>query len=350
MTLWAGLLTTHFWSAVLIALVLTHGTIVAVTLYLHRHQAHRALDLHPVLAHVFRFWLWLTTGMVTLEWVAVHRKHHARCETAEDPHSPQFLGIKRLLAGGVLLYSKASRDDATLQRYGQGTPSDRIERLLYSRYPVAGVLLLGLLDILLFGVRNGGLIYGIQMAWIPLWGAGVVNGLGHFWGYRNFALPNASTNLVPWGVLIGGEELHNNHHAAPWSPKLSAAPFEFDIGWSYIRMLAALGLARVRNPDAIPPRELAEAGCDAGMRPPGVPPIPRGIPRYGRVPGAAWRAGSGSTADRPDPRPGSAAAGTTRPFSDEDPRPVRAGASAPLRALECAPGAPAPPTRPGHPG
>jgi stearoyl-CoA desaturase (delta-9 desaturase) len=232
---------------VLITLVLTHITIVAVTVFLHRCQAHRALALHPLVSHFFRLWLWLTTGMVTKEWVAIHRKHHAKCDTPDDPHSPQIWGINRVLWGGVFLYVREARNPATLERYGHATPDDWIERSVYSRFGKLGVVLLGVIDLCLFGIVPGGLIFVTQIVWIPFWAAGVINGIGHYWGYRNWPTPDASTNIVPLGILIGGEELHNNHHAFPSSAKLSCRWYEFDIGWLYIRILEALGLARVKR-------------------------------------------------------------------------------------------------------
>jgi stearoyl-CoA desaturase (Delta-9 desaturase) len=246
-----GLLNLPWWGYVAAALALTHVTIVAVTLFLHRCQAHRALDLHPVASHFFRFWLWLTTGMKTREWVAVHRKHHARVETAEDPHSPQVLGIHRVLWGGVFLYRREAVRAATLARYGDGTPDDWLERNVYSRFFWLGVALMGLADLVLFGLVPGSLVYATQMAWIPFWAAGVINGVGHFFGYRNWPTEDASTNMVPWGILIGGEELHNNHHAYPTSAKLSNRWYELDIGWLYLRLLELVGLARVKR---VPPK------------------------------------------------------------------------------------------------
>ncbi|GAB6044333.1 acyl-CoA desaturase [Endothiovibrio diazotrophicus] len=228
------------------ALLLTHVTIVGVTVFLHRHQAHRALDLHPVVGHFFRFWLWLTTGMVTREWVAIHRKHHAKCETPADPHSPQVLGLRKVLWQGAELYRGAAGEPEILERYGQGAPDDWLERHLYSRYSLAGIGLMAALDLVLFG-PVGLTIWAVQMVWIPFWAAGVINGVGHYGGYRNFDSPDASTNLLPWGVLIGGEELHNNHHAFPSSARFSNRPWEFDIGWFYIRLLERAGLARVRK-------------------------------------------------------------------------------------------------------
>jgi stearoyl-CoA desaturase (delta-9 desaturase) len=236
-----------WWGLVLTALGLTHVTIAAVTIYLHRCQAHRALELHPLVSHFFRFWLWLTTGMITKEWAAIHRKHHAKCETPDDPHSPQVYGINRVLWLGVFLYVKESYNKETLERYGHGTPDDWMEHHLYSRFPSIGVALLLLLDLGAFGVAPGFLIWVTQVAWIPFWAAGVINGVGHFFGYRNYDVADASTNIVPWGILIGGEELHNNHHAFASSAKLSSKWYEFDIGWLYIRILSALGLATVKK-------------------------------------------------------------------------------------------------------
>ena len=247
-----GLLNLDPWQLVLVVLVMTHVTIVAVTVYLHRCQAHRALDLHPVVAHFFRFWLWLTTGMVTREWVGVHRRHHARCETPEDPHSPQVLGLRKVLWQGAELYRDATHDAGLVERYAHGVPDDWIERNLYRRWNFLGVSLLLVIDFVLFGIP-GIAAWAVQMLWIPFFAAGVINGVGHFWGYRNFQSPDAATNIFPWGILIGGEELHNNHHAFPSSARLSARWWEFDIGWMYIRLLGLFGLARVRRV-ARPPR------------------------------------------------------------------------------------------------
>jgi len=252
-----------WWGYLAIALALTHITIAAVTIFLHRHQTHRALDLHPAISHFFRFWLWLTTGMVTKEWVAIHRKHHARVETADDPHSPQIHGIGRVLGAGVLLYTRESRNRETIEKFGRGTPDDWIERHVYSGCPTCGLVLMGFADVVVFGIGPGSLIFGIQMIWIPFWAAGVINGIGHYWGYRNFPVEDASTNIVPWGILIGGEEFHNNHHAYPTSAKLSSAWYEFDIGWMYIRILEALGLARVRRIAPAPRFSPGKTACDA---------------------------------------------------------------------------------------
>jgi stearoyl-CoA desaturase (delta-9 desaturase) len=245
--IFSGLLDLPWWGYVVAALALTHVTIAAVTIFLHRHQAHRALDLHPVVSHFFRFWLWLTTGMVTKEWAAIHRKHHAKCESAEDPHSPQVYGINRVLWGGVFLYVKESFNKETMERYGHGTPDDWIERHLYSRSAIFGVSLLLAINLLVFGIVPGALIWLTQIAWIPFWAAGVINGVGHWFGYRNHGSSDASTNIVPWGILIGGEELHNNHHAYASSAKLSSKWYEFDIGWMYIRILEIFGLATVKK-------------------------------------------------------------------------------------------------------
>ena len=245
--IFSGVFDLPWWGVAAIALALTHITIVAVTVFLHRHQAHHALDLHPAASHFFRFWLWLTTGMITREWAAVHRKHHAKCDTPEDPHSPQVLGINRVLWGGVFLYVKEARKPETLERYGHGTPDDWLERHLYSRYQILGLTLVGALDVILFGIVPGALVLATQIVWIPFWAAGVINGIGHYWGYRLWPTPDASTNILPLGILIGGEELHNNHHAYPTSAKLSIKWYEFDIGWLYIRILEALGLAKLKH-------------------------------------------------------------------------------------------------------
>ena len=240
-----GLFDLPWWGYVLVALALTHVTIVSVTVFLHRHQAHRALELHALPSHFFRFWLWLTTGMVTKEWAAIHRKHHAKCETAEDPHSPQTRGLHKVLWEGAELYRAEAKNVETLQRYGHGTPDDWLERKVY-RHSILGVAIMLVIDLVAFGPL-GLTIWAVQMAWIPFWAAGVVNGVGHFWGYRNYDCDDASRNLVPWGILIGGEELHNNHHSFATSAKLSAKWYEFDIGWMYIRTLSMLGLATVRR-------------------------------------------------------------------------------------------------------
>ena len=245
--LYSGVFDLPWWGVVIVALVLTHITIASVTIFLHRCQAHRALELHPIASHFFRFWLWLTTGMVTKEWAAIHRKHHAKCETPEDPHSPQQVGIHRVLWGGVFLYVRESRNKETLERYGHGTPGDWLERNVYSRFTKTGITIMLLLDVSMLGVLPGLAVWLTQMVWIPFWAAGVINGLGHYWGYRNWECEDASTNIFPIGILIGGEELHNNHHAFASSAKLSCKWFEFDIGWMYIRILEMLGLAKVKK-------------------------------------------------------------------------------------------------------
>jgi stearoyl-CoA desaturase (Delta-9 desaturase) len=241
-----GLLSASWWQILIYTLVTTHITISAVTIFLHRAQAHRALDLHPAVSHFFRLWLWLGTGMVTKEFVAIHRKHHAKCETEEDPHSPQTRGIKALLLTGVELYRAESRNAETMVKYGHNTPDDWVERNLYTRYSWQGVGVMLLLNLALFGAA-GLVVWAVQMVWIPWWATGVINGLGHWWGYRNFESPDASTNVSPWGILIGGEELHNNHHTYPTSAKFSIKPYEFDIGWMYIRAMEMVGLARVKK-------------------------------------------------------------------------------------------------------
>jgi len=257
----SGFFDLPWWGYAVYALAVTHITIVAVTIYLHRHSAHRALDLHPVSSHFFRFWLWLTTGMVTKEWTAIHRKHHAKCETPEDPHSPQIFGIRKVLFQGTELYRKESLNKETLERYGHGTPEDWIERNLYTRHSVRGIALLFILNFALFGFI-GITIWAVQMIWIPFFAAGVINGIGHYWGYRNFQPEDASTNIVPWGILIGGEELHNNHHAYATSARLSSRWYEFDIGWLYIRVLETLGLAQVKKVAPKLKLDAAKEQCD----------------------------------------------------------------------------------------
>jgi len=245
-----GLTGLSWWQVLLVALVLTHITIASVTIYLHRHSAHRSLDLHPIAAHFFRFWLWMTTGMVTKQWTAIHRKHHAKCEQEGDPHSPQIFGIKKVFYEGAELYRAEAKNAETMERYGHNTPNDWIERNVYTRYSALGVSLMLIIDVALFGAL-GLSVWALQMAWIPLTAAGIINGIGHWWGYRNFEAVDASTNVSPWGILIGGEELHNNHHTYPTSAKLSVKPYEFDIGWVYIRALQAVGLAKVKK---LPPK------------------------------------------------------------------------------------------------
>jgi stearoyl-CoA desaturase (delta-9 desaturase) len=241
-----GLIDLPWWGYILTTLILTHITIASITVFLHRHQAHRALDLHPIPSHFFRFWLWLTTGMVTKEWAAIHRKHHAKCETVDDPHSPVIFGIKKVLSEGAELYKIESKNKETMERYGHGTPDDWMERHIYSKHSVAGIASMLIINVVLFG-PIGLTIWAVQMMWTPVMAAGIINGIGHFWGYRNFRSEDASRNVVPWGILIGGEELHNNHHAYPTSAKLSNKWFEFDIGWMYIRILEMMGLAKVKK-------------------------------------------------------------------------------------------------------
>jgi stearoyl-CoA desaturase (Delta-9 desaturase) len=258
-----SLLDLPWWGLVLVTLGSTHVTIAAVTIFLHRHQAHRALELHPVASHFFRFWLWLTTGMVTKEWTAIHRKHHANCESSEDPHSPQIHGIGKVLFEGTELYRMEARNAATLEKYGHGTPDDWVERNLYARHTRLGIGLVLGIDIVLFG-PIGLSMWAVQMLWIPFFAAGVINGVGHYWGYRNFAPNDSSSNVVPWGILIGGEELHNNHHAYVTSARLSSKWWEFDIGWMYIRILEMIHLAKVRK---VAPRiryDTSKTRCDAG--------------------------------------------------------------------------------------
>ncbi len=245
-----GLVAATWWQIVIYALVTTHITIASVTIYLHRHQAHRAMDLHAIPAHFFRFWLWLGTGQVTKEWVSIHRKHHAKCETLEDPHSPQAHGIKKVFWQGAELYRAESKNKETMVKYGHGTPNDWVERNIYSRYSWQGVGLMMVINLALFGVA-GLAVWAVQMVWIPVTAAGIINGIGHYWGYRNFEAPDASTNISPWGIMIGGEELHNNHHTYPTSAKFSVKPYEFDIGWGYIRALEKMGLATVKK---VPPK------------------------------------------------------------------------------------------------
>src|SRR5437879_6137579 len=251
-----GLIPLSWWGYIVVTLVLTHVTIASVTIYLHRSQAHRGLDLHPAIAHFFRFWLWLTTGMVTKEWVAIHRKHHAKVETDEDPHSPQTRGIRKVLLEGAELYRKESKNLETLEKYGHGTPDDWVERNVYTRHSWQGVGLMLAINLVLFG-PIGMTIWAIQMMWIPVTAAGIINGIGHYWGYRNYECSDAATNILPLGILIGGEELHNNHHTFATSAKLSSKWYEFDIGWGYIRVLETLGLAKVKK---VAPKPAFDAG------------------------------------------------------------------------------------------
>ena len=243
--MYTGVLDLPWWGYIAYTLILTHITIAGVTIYLHRHSAHRALDLHPIPAHFFRFWLWLTTGMLTKHWTAIHRKHHAKCETVDDPHSPQIFGIRKVLLQGAELYRKEGRNQETLDRYGYGTPDDWLERNIYC-HDRWGIAIMLITNVILLG-PIGITVFAVQMLWIPFLAAGVINGIGHYWGYRNFQPADASTNIIPWGILVGGEELHNNHHAYATSAKLSNRWYEFDIGWLYIRILETLGLAHVKK-------------------------------------------------------------------------------------------------------
>lgn len=256
-----GLLDLSLGGMLVATFILTQLTIASVTLYLHRSQAHRGVDFHPALAHFFRFWVWLTTSMGTQGWAAVHRKHHAHCETERDPHSPQVLGLRKVLTEGAELYRREAHDPETLAKYGHGCPDDWIEHALYRRWPLGGVLLMLALDLLLFGVP-GLTIWAVQMLWIPIWAAGVINGLGHFFGYRNFECPDASRNLLPWGLFIGGEELHNNHHTFATSAKFSQKWWEIDIGWGYLRVLEMLGLATIRRVAPVPAFDDSKAHID----------------------------------------------------------------------------------------
>ena len=253
-----GILDLGIGGYVVATVIMVQITMMAVTLYLHRDQAHRAIDLHPVLRHFFRFWIWCTSGMLTREWVAVHRKHHAFCETPDDPHSPQIYGLKKVLLEGAELYRDEKNNPETISKYGRGTPDDWLERNVYQRVPYGGIIFMLLADLVLFGVP-GITIFAIQMMSMPVFAAGVINGVGHHSGYRNFECDDAATNIVPWGVLIGGEELHNNHHAFPTSAKFSIRRWEFDIGWLYIKALSVLGLARVNR---VAPQPLLEQKPD----------------------------------------------------------------------------------------
>ncbi len=241
-----GIAGLSFWGYVLVAVIMVQTTIMGVTVYLHRDAAHRSLDLHPALRHFFRLWIWMTSGMLTREWVAIHRKHHARCETEDDPHSPQVKGLKKVLLEGAELYREEAGSQETLEKYGRGTPNDWVERNVYDRWRYGGIVMMVILDLLMFGVP-GIIIIAVQMISMPLFAAGIINGVGHYYGYRNFECDDASTNIVPWGIFVGGEELHNNHHAFPSSAKFSNQPWEFDIGWFYIRIFEILGLAKVKR-------------------------------------------------------------------------------------------------------
>lgn len=245
-----GILNLSFWGYIFCTLILTQITIAAVTLYLHRYQTHRALVLHPIVSHFFRFWLWLTTGMVTAEWVAIHRKHHASTDVAGDPHSPKMLGIKKVFWQGAELYKEAAKDQEMIKKYSHGTPQDWLENNIYKPYSSKGIILMLLLNLLFLGIP-GLTVWAIQMLWIPVHAAGVINGIGHHWGYRNFECPDAAKNIIPWGFWIGGEELHNNHHTFASSAKFSVKWWEFDLGWFYIRCLSFLKLAKIKK---LPPQ------------------------------------------------------------------------------------------------
>lgn len=259
--MFTGVLDLPWWGYVAYALVVTHITIAGVTIYLHRCQSHRALELHPLVSHFFRFWMWLTTGMVTKTWAAIHRKHHARVETVEDPHSPQIYGINKVLWQGAELYRQEGRNRETIEKFGHGTPDDWIERHLYTPHDRIGISLMFAINFALFGFV-GISIWAVQMAWIPFFAAGVINGIGHYWGYRNFQPEDTSTNVVPWGILIGGEELHNNHHAYASSAKFSSRWYEFDLGWLYIRLMESVGLAQVKKIAPEVKFDAAKTRCD----------------------------------------------------------------------------------------
>lgn len=251
-----GLCDLPWWGFIVTLLVTTHITIVCVTVFLHRCQAHRALTLHPAVSHFFRLWLWLTTGMVTKAWTAIHRKHHAKCETIDDPHSPQIMGLPMVLWQGAELYRKEAKSKETLSRYGEGTPDDWLEQHVYTPHSDWGKYVMLTTYLILFGVP-GLAMWAIQMAWIPFFAAGVINGVAHYWGYRNFECPDEARNVSPIGILIGGEEMHNNHHTYPTSAKFSVKPWEFDIGWLYIQVLSFFKLAQVKR---VPPEPTFSPG------------------------------------------------------------------------------------------
>ena len=286
------------WEIVLYTLLVTHVTIAAVTIYLHRSQAHRALDLHPLVSHFFRFWLWLTTGMVTKEWAAIHRKHHAKCETEEDPHSPVTRGIRKVLLQGSELYRAESRNLETIEKYGRGTPDDWIERNLYTRFSGFGIMLMLIVDVALFGLI-GVTVWAVQMLWIPITAAGIINGIGHYWGYRNYDSADAATNIVPFGILIGGEELHNNHHTFATSAKLSSKWYEIDIGWLYIRILASLRLATVKKVAPAPKFVGAKPVADLETLQSVIANRYDVMAKYAKSLKRTWRAELAKLADRP---------------------------------------------------
>jgi stearoyl-CoA desaturase (delta-9 desaturase) len=251
-----GILNLPWWGYIIATVILTQITIFAVTIYLHRCQAHRAVDLHPAVSHFFRFWLWMTTGMETKHWTAIHRKHHARVETLDDPHSPQVRGLKMVMLQGAELYRKESRNKETMDRFGEGTPDDWLEKNLYTAHSALGIMIMMGIDLLFFGVP-GLTIWAIQMAWIPFWAAGFINGVGHYFGYRNFECADASRNIIPWALIVGGEELHNNHHTYATSAKFSVKWWEIDLGWLIIRTLQIFGLAK---PKRVAPRPVLVPG------------------------------------------------------------------------------------------
>lgn len=250
-----GLIELPWWGYFIVVLVLTQITIFSVTLYLHRCQAHRSIEFHPIVSHFFRFWIWLTTGMLTKVWTAIHRKHHAKVETEEDPHSPQTRGIKKVFFEGAELYRDEAKNSETIQQYGEGTPDDWMERNVYSKWPSLGIIIMLVTNLVCFGLI-GVTIWAIQMAWIPFFAAGVVNGIGHYWGYRNFECKDASRNVIPLGIFIGGEELHNNHHAYATSAKFSAKWWEIDSGWYMVKFLQLFGLAKPKR--SLPKPKLLE--------------------------------------------------------------------------------------------
>lgn len=253
--LYSGVLDLGPWGYVIASLIMLQISMMAVTLYLHRDQAHRSLELHPALRHFFRFWIWCTSGMLTREWVAVHRKHHAFCETKDDPHSPQIYGLKKVLLEGAELYRDEKNNQETIEKYGRGTPDDWLERNMYLKHPFGGITLLVLANLFFFGVP-GIILIAVQLVSMPLFAAGIINGIGHHTGYRNFECDDAARNILPWGFLVGGEELHNNHHAFPTSAKFSMRPWEFDIGWMYITVFSKLGLAKVKKVAPVPKRDV----------------------------------------------------------------------------------------------
>lgn len=285
------------WEVLAFTLIATHITIASVTIFLHRCQAHRALELHAIPSHFFRFWLWLTTGMVTKEWAAIHRKHHAKCETEEDPHSPITRGIKKVLLEGAELYRAESKNRETIEKYGHGTPDDWIEHNLYSKYSWQGVALMLIIDVALFGAI-GLTVWAVQMLWIPITAAGIINGIGHYWGYRNYDCADASTNIFPLGIIIGGEELHNNHHTFGTSAKLSSKWYEFDIGWLYIRILETMGLAKVKKVAPAPKFDRQKMVADVETLQSVIANRYDVMAKYAKTVRRAWRDEIGHLADK----------------------------------------------------